>query len=94
MHTLLFDLRAVQPLAHGHHGGAEYARAVFKRLAATPGELRIKGFYDEARPLPDDVRSVAESARIELVGLRSSTSSIRALSATDRTSSGSGRASS
>jgi glycosyltransferase involved in cell wall biosynthesis len=71
MHTLLFDLRAVQPLAHGHHGGAEYARAVFKRLAATPGELRIKGFYDEGRPLPDDVRSVAESARIELVGLRS-----------------------
>ena len=71
MHTLLFDLRAVQPLAYGQHGGAEYARAVFKRLAAVPGELKVKGFYDDGRPLPDDVRSAADGARLELVGLRS-----------------------
>jgi glycosyltransferase involved in cell wall biosynthesis len=70
MSTLLFDLRAAQPLAYGQHGGAEYARAVFKRLTSVPGKLQIKGFYDQGRPLPEDIRSAAEKARIELKGLR------------------------
>jgi glycosyltransferase involved in cell wall biosynthesis len=71
MKTLLFDLRATQPLAYGHHGGAEYARAVFRHLVASPGALAIKGFYDAGRALPDDVRAAADSAGLELVGLRS-----------------------
>jgi len=71
MRTLLFDLRAVQPLAHGHHGGAEYARAVFERLVDVPGQLKVMCFYDQGRPLPDDVRSAAERTRLELVALRS-----------------------
>jgi glycosyltransferase involved in cell wall biosynthesis len=70
MPTLLFDLRAAQPLAYGHHGGAEYARAVFKRLASLPGKLKIKGFYDQGRSLPDDISLAAEGAGIELAGLR------------------------
>jgi glycosyltransferase involved in cell wall biosynthesis len=70
MRTLLFDLRAAQPLGYGHHGGAEYARAVFRRIVSVPGKLRIKGFYDQGRPLPDDVRSAADAARVELAALR------------------------
>jgi glycosyltransferase involved in cell wall biosynthesis len=70
MRTLLFDLRAVQP-HHGYHGGAEYARAVFEHLVSVPGKLKVKGFYDEGRPLPDDIRSAAARGGVELVGLRS-----------------------
>jgi glycosyltransferase involved in cell wall biosynthesis len=70
MRALLFDLRATQLLSHGHHGGAEYARAVFHRLLATPGELRIRAFHDTGRPLPEDVAAAARGAGVELIGVK------------------------
>src|ERR1044072_1284701 len=71
MPTLLFDLRASQPGPLGDHGGAEYTRAVFRYLAGMPRDLSVTAFYDDPRPLPEDMRVAAQGAGIPLGAVRS-----------------------
>lgn len=65
--SILFDLAATQPLRGQAHGGAEYAKALFKQLIAWAGPGRIKGCYDPHRPLEPDVREVALAGHVALL---------------------------
>jgi glycosyltransferase involved in cell wall biosynthesis len=68
---LLFDLRAAQPLAHGHHGGAEYCKSVFRWLVEREGDLHIRAFHDAARPMAQELLDLAARRGVELVRVRS-----------------------
>lgn len=61
---LLFDLTCTQPTGYHRetvaHGGAEYAKAVFTRLAMRPWPLEITGFYKDGLPLAPEISSLED----------------------------------
>jgi len=69
--SVLFDLVATQPLCGQTHGGAEYAKSLFRHLVASTPSVPITGFHDPSRPLDPEIREAATSGRISLTDLRS-----------------------
>jgi glycosyltransferase involved in cell wall biosynthesis len=68
--SILFDLAATQPRRGQTHGGAEYAKALFRRLVERATETDIYGYYEPNRHLDQSVRDTAAAGRVELRELR------------------------
>jgi glycosyltransferase involved in cell wall biosynthesis len=65
---ILFDLEAAQPAIDGSpHGGGEYARVVFARLAEVNSGAEITAIYNPSKCLDPTLKAFAGQVKIELV---------------------------
>jgi glycosyltransferase involved in cell wall biosynthesis len=62
---LLFDLSATQPLRFGAHGAGEYARSVFRSLAARATD-KVAAYAFADASLDDEMKQVAERAGLQI----------------------------
>jgi hypothetical protein len=62
---LLFDLSSAQPLRWGAHGAGEYAKSVFRSLAARAPD-GVAAFIFDGMGLDEDTTHAAEEAGIEM----------------------------
>ena len=72
MNNIAIDLEATQPIRCRNHGGAEYAKSIFRKvvelLETTPVD-NIFGFYNPNKILDAEIKYLAEEAGVNLVEL-------------------------
>jgi len=67
--NILYDLAASQPNEADFHGGAEYAKVVFRRIAGLVQNEKLSAFYDASRKMSNDVKALADKEEVELIAV-------------------------